>query len=497
MADTPQLPQPTDEQRRIAAGQFERANQVISTGNYDYGIQLLLTCCKLDPGNLIYRQALRRTEKRKYNNNQHGSRLAFLTNGLRVAKMQTALARHEYLQVLTLAEQVLLRNPWDVGTQLAMAQAADELGLVDLAVWTLEQARQKDSKHAKVNRHLARLYERRGNFAQAIALWELIRKTLPNDEEASNKSKDLSAKDTIARGRYEQAITDRVADEEIEAEEAAPSSPRVRENSSSRARDGSSPRVREQPVEMPAAPADRVAHEAAVIQNRIQADPTNYRLHLQLASLYRRADRLGEARIALQEGLQMTGNHFELALELADLEIEPFRKNLTLTTDKLRREGSSHELEKIRIKLLKEINTRELDMYRQKAERYPTELGHRYELGVRLLRANQTDEAIRELQAARADPHHQWRSLYFLGFCFKNRNNWRLAQRNFEEALKNLPNGEEDTRKEILFQLAQGSADAGDLAHAVELGYELANLDFAYRDIGKLLDDWQTRLQQA
>ena len=26
---------------------------------------------------------------------------------------------------------------------------------------------------------------------------------------------------------------------------------------------------------------------------------------------------------------------------------------------------------------------------------------------------------------------------------------------------------------------------------------ELANIDFAYRDIGRLLDEWQTRVQQA
>src|SRR5947209_3775657 len=184
MADysAPTVPSPSPEHRRVAVGQFERANQVIASGNYDYAIQLLLTCCKLDPANLIYRQALRRTEKRKYNNNQRGSRFAFLTNGLRIARVQAALARHDYLPVLELAEQVLLRNPWDVGTQLAMAQAADALGLLDLAVWTLEQARQKDSKHVKVNRHLARLYEQRGNFAQAIALWEMIRKALPNDD---------------------------------------------------------------------------------------------------------------------------------------------------------------------------------------------------------------------------------------------------------------------------------------------------------------------------
>ena len=75
------LPSPSGEHRRVAAGQFERANQVIATGNYDYGIQLLITCCKLDPANLIYRQALRKTEKKKFNNNLRGSRLAWKSSG--------------------------------------------------------------------------------------------------------------------------------------------------------------------------------------------------------------------------------------------------------------------------------------------------------------------------------------------------------------------------------------------------------------------------------
>ena len=32
-------------------------------------------------------------------------------------------------------------------------------------------------------------------------------------------------------------------------------------------------------------------------------------------------------------------------------------------------------------------------------------MSHRYEMGLRLLRLGQIDEAIKELQAARADPH--------------------------------------------------------------------------------------------
>ena len=243
-------------------------------------------------------------------------------------------------------------------------------------------------------------------------------------------------------------------------------------------------------------PADRNASETAKLRGRIEADPTNANAYLHLASVYRRAGQLEQAREVLQGGVGPTGNHFELMLELADLEIEPVRRNLVIAEEKIRLGSQDEDVRRVRLRLLKEINSRELELYRQKASRYPTEMGHRYELGVRLLRGGQVDEAIRELQAARSDARQQWRALLYLGYCFKTRNNWRLAQRNFEEALKSLPPNEEATRKEILFQLAQGSAESGDLATAVELAVELANMDFAYRDIGQLLDDWQTRLQQ-
>jgi len=85
----------------------------------------------------------------------------------------------------------------------------------------------------------------------------------------------------------------------------------------------------------------------------------------------------------------------------------------------------------------------------------------------------------------------------YLGAGFRKRNNWRLAMRNLEEALAALPVADEKARKEVLFQLATGCAENSDLPRALDLGHELANLDFNYKSIGNLLDEWQARLQQA
>src|SRR5262245_48771063 len=98
--ETGSLPPLSPEHRKICAAQFERANQVIASGNYDYGIQLLMSCCKLDPANLVYRQTLRRTEKTKFKNNMRGSRLAVLSNSTTWAKIKAAKRNRNYLKVL-------------------------------------------------------------------------------------------------------------------------------------------------------------------------------------------------------------------------------------------------------------------------------------------------------------------------------------------------------------------------------------------------------------
>jgi tetratricopeptide (TPR) repeat protein len=474
--DPSKVPPPSAEQRRIAAGQFERANQVVARGDYEYGLKLLFTCCQLEPANLIYRQALRRAEKAKYNNNLRGHWFSWLTTLPAKARLRSALRKGDYLKVLEHGESVLLRNPWDVGTQMRMSEAAEALGLLELAAWSLEQARQKKPKDPVLNRALARLYERRGNFMQASALWEMVRREVPTDTEAMQKVKDLAANDTIQRGQYDAAIG------HVGPGRAAP----LDETNSSQKTPTS--------TAMPPVGNERGSRETAPILARIKSDPTSMHNYLQLAAAYRRMNQLDQARAALTDGLGATGEAFELSAELADLEIETFRRDLGVTEEKLKETPDDAELKLLRTRLRKEINSRELDLFRQKADRFPMEMSHRFEVGVRLFRLGQTDEAIKELQAVRTDARFGWRALVQLGHCFLARNNWRLGQRNLEEALQVMPEGEKELRKEVLYLLARGHADSGDYARAVDLGHELAHVDFSYRNIAQLLDEWERKV---
>src|SRR5262249_40432128 len=155
--------------------------------------------------------------------------------------------------------------PWDVPTQMEMARAAESLGLRDLAVWFLEQARIKQTNDPTLNRALAQLYELRGNFTQAMALWHLVLKAAPRDGEAKVKLKDLAVHETIQRGQYEAA-----PGQGQPAGDSAPDS-----TAAAAAGEGSTqhPVARPGVKAIPAGPVDRLAREAGPIKARLEADP--------------------------------------------------------------------------------------------------------------------------------------------------------------------------------------------------------------------------------
>jgi tetratricopeptide (TPR) repeat protein len=470
------LPTPTEAQRKIAAENYERARKVLQDKNYDYAIQMLMLCCRVDPANIPFRQLLRRAQKEKYGNSLRGSRFAFFSTPKYKARMKKAKMGRDHIKVLEYAEEVLYRNPWDMGTSMEMAEAFEALGLLDLAVYSLDQARQKYATDATLNRALARLFEKRGDFQKAIVLWQIVQKANPRDVEAANKSKDLAASETIARGGYEEAAAGTKESPVLGKMEATANEKQ-----------------------------DKLGKETAALLKRIETAPTEPSLYTQLAALYRRHNQLDRARATLQQGLGPTGNDVALQLELHELDLLPLRTNLDHAESKLKQliaipeddrpEGqpTEQELLKLKNKITREIAAREAELFRLKADRFPHDLIHRLELGVRLMRLDKVDEAIGELQRVRKDDKLKGKAAMFLGIGFRKRNNWPLAQRNFEEALQALSASEDSSRKEVLFQLATGNADNNDLPRAMELGQELANIDFGYKNIGQLLDEWQAR----
>jgi tetratricopeptide (TPR) repeat protein len=115
------------------------------------------------------------------------------------SKVRQARLNGEWPKVLEQGEEVLARQPADVETHLAMAEAAEQLDLPGLALWFLEQAHEQAPDSEDLMRALARVYEKGKDWKRAIAQWEKLRQRDPGDPEARRKIDGLAVEDHIAR----------------------------------------------------------------------------------------------------------------------------------------------------------------------------------------------------------------------------------------------------------------------------------------------------------
>jgi serine/threonine protein kinase len=190
----------SDDGRRIVEGQFQHATHAIASGNYDYGMMLLLNCCRLEPGNLQFHEALYQ--------GQHARAGARHLRAWRMLPAQLALKawlkisqwRRQPLSVLACARQLLTCNPDDLATQLDMARAARDAGFTDLAAWLFETALTHHPGNMRIKRSLADVLEEQGENVRALELWEAVAAADPLDGDAGRKVRDLAA--SVATGKF-------------------------------------------------------------------------------------------------------------------------------------------------------------------------------------------------------------------------------------------------------------------------------------------------------
>ncbi|HAA51260.1 MAG TPA: hypothetical protein DCE43_16205, partial [Planctomycetaceae bacterium] len=154
----------------------------------DYAIEMFGKAVALVPDNLLYRQTLRGVERRKYNENGTGAKMA----GLRTAKVKTRIKasrlKKNWDAVDKAAEEGLKVNPWDATLLFELGTAARERGFSEVAVDAMRIAVANNTENKDFARSLAELLESRGDYNEASKIWQRLAKLDPMDAEARTKS---------------------------------------------------------------------------------------------------------------------------------------------------------------------------------------------------------------------------------------------------------------------------------------------------------------------
>jgi tetratricopeptide (TPR) repeat protein len=462
-------PIPPAKRRRLQQC-FEQGSKSASQNQFDYAVDMFDICVKGDPANHIYIKQYLAGLGKKYHDNKKG---AGFTSAPKVKMLQGGVKKSAYSKdwnaVLEKGWDVLKINPWDVWTLSAMAEAAAELHFDEAQLTYLKQALDVDPKDAEVNRKCGRALALLGHFDQAITCWHRVELAKPGDEEAARAVADLAIERTITKGGYEEAEsgTDVRADKGKLAE--------ITEGESK------------------FTPVQR-------LERSIAKTPDDIGLYLELADLHTREERFIQAEEVLRKALEASGGDVMVRERLEDAQLRTARGQLQVAKTKAAKEKTpdSYALYK---KMKKELNSAELDVYRSRSERYPNNLRHKYELAVRLKKAEEYSEAIKSFQAASGDPKTKAQVHLGLGECFQAIKQYKLALQNYEAALEALSPREVDDRKWALYlagylslALAEKHLPGGDSQGHQELERaenhlnELASLEFGYKDVAKLLD---------
>jgi len=452
---TPSDASPSDAKRKRLQQCFEHANRQMAHEKYDfdYVTDLFTQCVVGDPANCIYAQSLLANLKKKYNNNKRGSNLAFIKGAGPRAMVKKAMLQKDWDAVIRSGVEALKLNPWDSSTLLSMAAAAEEKGYQEVQMIYLKAALDGNPKAPEVLRACAQALAKRRQFDQAIVLWHRLEEVCPGDEEAARAIANLSVEKTIAKAGLDQKD---------------PSRGRF-------AKEGQS--------QLQAATVEDSDIER--LEKAIAKKPQELANYLELADLYIRDEQYAKAEETLAKAFEVSGGDVSVRERWEDAQLRCLRQQLS----QAEKDAQKDEQSKARYKQLKkEFLRKELEVYRHRAERFPSNLGFKYDLGLRYQANAMYNEAIKEFQQAKNDSRRKGLCMLHLAQCFQQIHQPRLAMSSYQAAVEEIPDRDEENKKTALYQAGRLAMSLQQLDTAERYLNRLAEMDFGFKDVATLLE---------
>jgi tetratricopeptide (TPR) repeat protein len=446
-------------QNARAQSLFKTGTDAAMKGNYDYAIQMLQDCCKLVPGNLVFRQTLRGTERRKFGDDpKKVGRMVGAKNHPIRARAKVAKAKSQWTYVLEVCEEAFVHNPWDVTASELAADAAEKLEMMDVAQWLLESV-SAIANDADFFRHIAHVYEETKQFNKAIQSWERVKQIVPLDENASRQINALSASGTIMRAGLEDAIDRANAPPETEVV-AAPTAEEIRIKALT--------------------PEQRMLKE-------IQDDPKRVSGYLDLADHFKLHGRLDDAEKVLRAGLKSIPEDTLLKTLHSEMMMARMRKHIDALSTKAETDPTARAK---RDELVEKLSEYEMAELRRLIAASADDAELHLKLGLCLAKVGQHEAAIAEFQKARAAPELRAAALLQTGLSFEANGIVKLAERSYQDALKSLDIGDpanQDAINELHYRLGRVAEALGNYQSAEEHYNEVAANDYGYLDVAQRL----------
>lgn len=208
------------------------------------------------------------------------------------------------------------------------------------------------------------------------------------------------------------------------------------------------------------------------IEQDLKAKPDDKHLWLKKGDIHRRFEQWDLAREAFQQAQRVDQYDFVVTMRLGELNIEEMRAKVKAA------EAAGIDISAMKQQLVQT----EIAEYRQRVERQPTDMSHRYGLAMKLIQAGDVSAAAGELQRTVADPKLRKPSHRYLGYCLTKKGIFDLAVKQYSAYLELCEEDLGDEAKEVRYERGRIYERTGKVGEAVADYSRLVEIDLGFRD---------------
>jgi len=448
---------------------FDRARTVADTGNYDYAIDMFIEGLLREPQNMKEHELLRDVALRR---KVKGGKPA---GGLLGAKAYFK-GKTPKEQMLN-AEWILAKDPGNISAMLNMLRQAAAARYRDIILWfgpfILQANRTQKRPDAKIYIELADLYEGIENYSKASEAVQLAQQMAPTDAELDARVKELAARDTLMKGKYEtvqdfkESLLDKEKTKDLLQKESLSKTEEFKLKTIAEAR-----AVYEK---------DPTEHQnvAKLVKALVDIETDEYE---------------NQAIEVLQKAYEQTRT-YRYKIMTGDIKIKQLRRHARAAREQVKVHPDDAALKQKYLELEAERLKFELEEFTERFEHLPSDSAVQYEYGYRLYRAKRFDEAIGVLQQAQNSPRYRSDALYLLGRAFLEQSMFHEAVETLQRAIESYELAETgDTKsKEMHYWLARAHETVNNPADAVATYSRVTQWDINFLDSRQRLAELRKR----
>ena len=456
----------------------EKAREAVQKRNYAYALDLYQQALALNAENVEARRELRAVASRYVKENGISPSSAWIKGWSPLLQILLhGVSQKNAEKLMIECEKFLVNDPGNLWVSTKLGLSAMELGYFKAAIAVFEDIRQNHPENIPNLYHLASAYEKAGDVNQAIAVCQAIGRAAPQEYEAAQQLKDLSARqsvDVFRKGAEEGSksiVKDKDTHQKFEIEQHEIRSLEERN----------------------AALALEKEHLAAA-----GSDPrhlANY--HAKIGDLWLLVEPdFDQAEACYRKARELQPTDFTYVFKMDDLQIKRLDARARGLEAQLKAAPADAALKAEFQKFKAERDDLRIKTFEQRARVRPMDMHVAFTLGSIYFTINRLDEAIGQYQRTVGDPARRIDSLNALGICFSRKRQFDLAAKQFLTGLNELP-VMNDKKKAVLYYLGDtySRMEGGNVIgnpnfnEAVKHFTQLYEADIGFKDVAKRLEE--------